>query len=253
MVKPSVRRILNVIIPVIAEAYVRVLAAFHEASLGAVNTIASSGMDRAAEIVAELSRSVAGTVRHTAHPLHGIVETVERLITPFDEGVTEVLEEDGIVVHADAIVDTVLAALQTAMALAVSVFAEEINGHRSRTTDLQPAVGDLHRLHQRSVNALHHDCHASMATLIGTITKDMVLPPYLQQVAVPAHELVARNVCVCTESCVCVCVCVCVLGRGGGGRSTFISCVGAGALLQSAARQRGATGRGATVRRPRTR
>ena len=201
MVKPSVRRILNVIIPVIAEAYVRVLAAFHEASLGAVNTIASSGMDRAAEIVAELSRSVAGTVRHTAHPLHGIVETVERLITPFDEGVTEVLEEDGIVVHADAIVDTVLAALQTAMALAVSVFAEEINGHRSRTTDLQPAVGDLHRLHQRSVNALHHDCHASMATLIGTITKDMVLPPYLQQVAVPAHELVARNVCVCTELC----------------------------------------------------
>jgi hypothetical protein len=193
MVKPSVRRILNVIIPIIADAYVRVLSEFHEASQQTINTIASEGMERAVEIVSELSRSVAGTVRYTKHPLNPIVGMVERLTSLFDEGVTEVLEEDGIVVHPDAIVDTVLAALQTVMDQAVYVFDDEINEYRNSTTDLQAPIADLRKLHQRSVNALHHDCHASMATLIGTVTKGMVLPPYLEHVAAPAHELTARN------------------------------------------------------------
>eukprot|EP01046_Picozoa_sp_COSAG06_P070185 COSAG06_NODE_19508_length_835_cov_0.777174_1_plen_256_part_01 len=103
------------------------------------------------------------------------------MLTSTDEGVTEVLEEDGIVVHPDAIVDTVLAALQTVMDQAVYVFDDEINEYRNSTTDLQAPIADLRKLHQRSVNALHHDCHASMAT------------PYLEHVAAPAHELTARN------------------------------------------------------------
>ena len=193
MVKPSVRRILNVIIPLIGEAYVRVLSEFHEATLETVNTIATTGMDRATEIVSDLSSSVAGTVRYRKHPLNSIVGVVERLTSLFDEGVTENLEIDGIVVRPDAIIDTVLAALQTVMDQAVYVFDDEINEYRNSTTDLQPAITDLHKLHQRSVNALHHDCHASMATLISTVTKGMVLPPYLEHVATLAHEK-ARNI-----------------------------------------------------------
>ena len=157
IVKPANRRILSVIIPIIADAYRDVLSKFYDASLQAIETIASNGMQSAAEILSELSRSVAGGVRSREHPLNSIVAKVERLSSLFDEGVTEILEQDGIVVYPDAIVDTVLEALQTVMDQAVYVFDDEINAYRNSTTDFQPATTDLRKLHQRSVNALHHD------------------------------------------------------------------------------------------------
>lgn len=194
MVKPSVRRILTVIIPIISDAYREVLSKFHDASLQAIEMIARTGMERAAETLAVLSRSVAATVRYREHPLNSIVAKVDRLKSLFDDGITESLEQDGIVVHPDAIVDTVLAALQTMMDQAVYVFDDEINEYRNSTTDLQPATVDLRKLHQRLVNALHYDSHASMATLISTVTKGMVLPPYLQHVHAPAHEAAVRSI-----------------------------------------------------------
>lgn len=194
IVKPSNRRILSVIIPIIADAYRDVLSKFYDASLQAIETIARNGMQSAAETLSELSRSVAGGVRYREHPLNSIVAKVERLNSLFDEGVTETLEQDGIVVYPDAVVDKVLEALQTVMDQAVYVFDDEINAYRNSTTDFQPAITDLRKLHQRSVNALHHDSHASMATLIGTVAKGMVLPPYLEHVGTPAQEVSARSI-----------------------------------------------------------
>lgn len=194
MVKPSVRRILTVIIPIISDAYRDTLSIFHDTSSQAIETISSTGMESAAETLAVLSRSVTSTVRCREHPLNSIVAKVERLKTHFDDGVTESLEQDGIVVHPDTIVDTVLAALQTMMDQAVYAFDDEINEYRNSTTDLQPAAPDLRKLHQRLVNALHYDSHASMATLISTVTKGMVLPPYLEHVHAPAHEAAVRNI-----------------------------------------------------------
>jgi hypothetical protein len=194
VVKPAVRRILNVIVPAIADAYVRALAIFYEASLRAVDEIGQRGLGESMHVVSELSRSVGGTLRYRNHPLHCIVDMVEQPICRmFDEGVAAVLEEDGIVVRPDSIADTVLAAIQSVTNQAVSMFEHSISEYRCGTTDLAPSMVALHQRHQQVIDALHYDCHSSMANLIGEITKNMVLAPFLDTVNAPSQDLVSKH------------------------------------------------------------
>jgi ferredoxin len=55
--------------------------------------------------------------------------------------------------------------------------------------DLQPVHNDLDRIRKRTVDAMHHDCHASMATLVSQIVTSMLLPPFMDRWAAAVTDI----------------------------------------------------------------
>ena len=80
------------------------------------------------------------------------------------------------------------------MLQAVYALEQAICEHKSTTTDLQPVMSELDRLRKQTMDAMHHDCHAAMATLISDVAKSLVVPPCMDRWARAADEIVDAQV-----------------------------------------------------------
>eukprot|EP01052_Picozoa_sp_SAG31_P018628 SAG31_NODE_1326_length_8761_cov_3.896791_2_plen_796_part_00 len=197
--RPTTQQVLQVIITSIADAYQMTLAQFNEVAQDATDQLAH-GLDHTEAIFRQLNRRIGATVRYRRHPLHGLIDVTDRLREQFDTFLTAQLEEEGILVDNDLIEDAIIDSMQSIMLQAVYALEQNILEHNANTSDLQPIMSDLERLRKQTVDAMHHDCHAAMATLISSVTQSLVVPAYMNRCKKAAAEIVdPQHLCDLTD------------------------------------------------------
>jgi ferredoxin len=189
IIRPTTRHVLQVSIPMIADTYHKTLDQFHKLSLEIVDSLMSEGLGQTEAIFVEINDRIAATVRHRDHPLHSLLITTDRMRKEFDDFLTAQLEEEGISVNTDAMEDAVVDALQLVLMQAVHTLQQAMIQYVESAADLQPVHNDLDRIRKRTVDAMHHDCHASMATLVSQIVKSMLLPPFMDRWAAAVTDI----------------------------------------------------------------